>query len=217
MPTKRSNIPKAFEVHQVVVSTRIYGLSTLTMEDKHLHKIDSWYFSYLKRQKSIKASYYSKISNKKVWQSANISTLPSQTILSQLLQLLVGCIQATPSDPLPHVVVSLGVKDRVAILKNRQRGPHPPHWLGHNSKRPLEFFTKQCISKLWGVSCTPGGSAYARLYCTVPGSATHGGRKDWFQVQVVWALVWAMAATVDEFGPPHTQVRPAGFKSPSPI
>ena len=49
-----------------VVSALLYGLSTLTLEDKHLKNIDSWSFKFLGRVMGIKASYYSSIPNSTV-------------------------------------------------------------------------------------------------------------------------------------------------------
>ena len=110
MPICGSKIPKAAKIHiyhSVVVSTSTYGICTLTMEDKHLQKLDSWYFSYLHRVVGVPASYYSRISNKTVWESVDQPTLPSQLVLSQQFQVLVGSVQAPSSSPLHHVIFFL--------------------------------------------------------------------------------------------------------------
>ena len=51
-PYWRSRVPtqakvRIFQANVVPVLT--YGLSSLTLEDKHFHKIDSWYYRYLRR------------------------------------------------------------------------------------------------------------------------------------------------------------------------
>ena len=83
-PFWRSKVPlsvklRVFESNIVSVAT--YSLATLTLEDKHLKQIDSWYFNYLRRVVGIKASYYSRIPNKSVWLKANKPAIPSQTLI----------------------------------------------------------------------------------------------------------------------------------------
>ena len=72
-----------------VVSVLLYGLCTLTLEDKHLKKIDGWYFQFLRRVVGITASYCSRITNKAVWLRAEQPILPSQMILKEQLQQLI--------------------------------------------------------------------------------------------------------------------------------
>ena len=73
----------------LLVSVLLYGLCTLTLEDKHLKKIDGWYFQFLRRVVGITASYCSRITNKAVWLRAEQPILPSQMILKEQLQQLI--------------------------------------------------------------------------------------------------------------------------------
>ena len=67
----KTSVPKKTRltiVRSYVVSVLLYGLSSLTFEDKHLKKIDSWYYQFLRRVVGIKAAFYSRIPNKVVWE-----------------------------------------------------------------------------------------------------------------------------------------------------
>ena len=69
--------------YQIIrVSVLLYGLSTLTLEDKRLKEIDSWYINFLRRVVGIKASYCSTTPNSTVWAKIDYTALPSQTLLS---------------------------------------------------------------------------------------------------------------------------------------
>ena len=80
------------------------------MEPKHFATIDSWYFALLRRVLGIKASYYSRISNKEVWVQAEKPVLPSQLVLSQQFRLLLQAIKADSMEPQHHVVSPLLTK-----------------------------------------------------------------------------------------------------------
>ena len=71
---------KLFTFQSVFVSTLIYGLDALTLNPKHLHRIDGIYFRFLRRIVGIKASYYSRISNHVVWRQANYPQRPSDRL-----------------------------------------------------------------------------------------------------------------------------------------
>ena len=68
--------------HSYVLPVLLYSLQELTLEDKHLRTIDGWYFRYLRRCMGIKASYYTRIPNQRVWINAGSPTIPTQTLLS---------------------------------------------------------------------------------------------------------------------------------------
>ena len=145
-PYWRSRVPIAAKVRifqSNVAPVLTHGLASLTFEDKHFQKIDSWYYRYLRRAIGIKASYYSRIPNQTVWKQAGCPVLPSQTILSAQLQQLVTSLATPPDDPLHHVIFSPGYKDRVALQKNSKRGPPPPHWLGIVTSKAMEAFSQQ--------------------------------------------------------------------------
>ena len=153
-PFWRSRVPlsvklRVFESNITSVAT--YSLAILTLEDKHLRPIDSWYFNYLRRVVGIKASYYSRISNRTVWIKANKPVIPSQELMAYQFKLL------TPTDdPCHHVMFAPGYPDRVGIQRNSKRGPPPPHWLGLTSQRALTFFAQDVTSQ-------PGYSSHTRV------------------------------------------------------
>ena len=158
-PFWRSKVPLAVKLRVFesnVVSVATYSLATLTLEDKHLKQIDSWYFSYLRRVVGVKASYYSRIPNKSVWLKAHQPATPSQTIMSAQFKLLTEAILTPNDDPFHHVMFSPGYTDRVGIQRNSKRGPPPPHWLGLTSQRALAFFATDVPSQ-------PGYSSQTRL------------------------------------------------------
>ena len=145
-PFWRSRVPNAVKVRifqSNVIPVLTYGLSSLTMEDKHFAKIDSWFYRYLRRAIGVKASYYSRITNRNVWERAGRPTLPSQSVLSLQFRQLIECLATPPDDPLYHVIFSPGYKDRVGIQKNSKRGPPPPHWLGLITSKVMEAFNQQ--------------------------------------------------------------------------
>ena len=145
----RSSLPRKTKVHIFqanIVSTLIYGVATLTMEPKHFHKLESWYFPLLRQVLNIKASYYSRISNQEVWRQAGKPTLPSQLVLSQQFRLLLQSLQADRSEPQHHVMFGPAYKDRISMHKNHKRGPPPPHWLGLVSSLALEFYIPEVES-----------------------------------------------------------------------
>ena len=107
----------------------LYGLSELSLELRHFKTIDAFYHQYLRRCMGIKASYYSRTSNRTVWQMAGKPQLPSQTLLIQQLQRLIKTLATSPQDPLHHVVFSPGYKDRVKFTKGTRRGHPQRYWL----------------------------------------------------------------------------------------
>ena len=126
----RSNIPvktKSRIFHSTIVPVLLYGLDTLSLEARHFRSIDGWYFRYLRRAIGTKASYYSRISNQRVWNFAFKPVITSQTILKQPLQLLNKSLATPPLDPFHHVMFSSGYKDRVKFTKKYKRG-HPGHY-----------------------------------------------------------------------------------------
>ena len=55
-----SSLPRAFII-------LLYGLDSLTLTDKLLKKIDGQCYRFLRRSIGVKASYYSRITNREVW------------------------------------------------------------------------------------------------------------------------------------------------------
>ena len=102
----RSNLSRKAIVHIFlanIVPVLLHGVAKLTMENKHFAKIDSWFFSHLRRVLGIKASYYSHISNKEVWMQAGKPVLPSQIALAAQFRLLLLSLNASPQEPMHHV------------------------------------------------------------------------------------------------------------------
>ena len=60
--------------------TLTYGLDSLTLTDKQLHRIDDYFIRFLRKIVGIKASYYSRISNEIEMEKARHPELPSQTL-----------------------------------------------------------------------------------------------------------------------------------------
>ena len=80
----------------------------------------------------IKASYYSRVTNDRVWKLAGKPEIPSQTLTSAQMAQLSKILTTPPDDPLHHVVFSPGVKDRVKYTKGVRRGHPQRYWLELN-------------------------------------------------------------------------------------
>ena len=123
--------------HAIVLPTLLYGLDTLTLEIKHLKTIDAWYHKYLRRALGVKDSYYSHISNRRVWTLAGRPTLPSQILTSAQLKQLANSLATPPNNPVHHVVYSPGCKDRIKFTKSSHRGHPQRYWLELNTEYAL--------------------------------------------------------------------------------
>ena len=138
----RSNITvktKSRIFHSTIVPVLLYGLDTLPLEARHFRSIDGWYFRYLRRAIGIKASYYSRISNQRVWNFAFKPVITSQTVLKQQFQLLNKSLATPPVDLFHHVMFSSGYKDRVKFTKRYKRG-HPGHyWFELVSQEAIQY------------------------------------------------------------------------------
>ena len=130
-----------------IVPILTYGLSALTMENKHFQKIDAWFFRFLRRAIGIKHSYYSHITNRSVWEQAYRPLLPSQTVLSSQFRLLLLSLNADPADPFHHVAYGPANKDRVALHKHHKTGPPPPHWIALVHKHAMEYYLPEIQNK----------------------------------------------------------------------
>ena len=80
----------------------------------------------------IKASYYSHVTNARVWKLAGRPIIPSQLVVSAQLKQLVTCLVKPPTDPIHHVVFSPGLKDRIKCTKGLRRGHPQRYWLELN-------------------------------------------------------------------------------------
>ena len=125
--------------HSSIAPTLLYGLDTCSFDKSHHKTLEGHYFSLLRRALKIKASYYSRISNQRVWKAAQKPTLPSQIILSQQFKLLVKATTTPPGQPLHHVIFSPGYKDRIKFSKSKSRGHPAKYWYQLVTKEALVF------------------------------------------------------------------------------
>ena len=118
----------------VFIPTLTYGLDALTLQDKHLKRIDAFYIRFLRRVVKIKASYYSRITNDEVYRRAGGPKLPSDTMSQQQLKILQQVFNSQPENPLHHVVLSPAYKDRIQAT-GRRRGGKIPYWIEITTQR----------------------------------------------------------------------------------
>ena len=82
--------PAKVRIFQTVfLLTLLYGLDTLTLTPKQLHRVDGQYYRFLRRAIGIKASYYSRVTNESVWEQAGCPELPSERLSYQQYLLTV--------------------------------------------------------------------------------------------------------------------------------
>ena len=135
------NRPKKVKLfHATIVPVLLYGLDTLTLTDKFLHKVDAAYYRLLRRCIGIKASYYSRISNLEVWKQAGEPTPPSKTLNAKQKDFLGTVFAAKPTDPIHNIVFCSAFKDRI-ISQGRRRGRKCPYW--------LEVVTSRHYPNIW--------------------------------------------------------------------
>ena len=61
----------------IFIPVLICGMDTMTLTTPQLHRLDAYYFRFLRRVVGIKASYYSRVSNLSVWEKAGFPDRPS--------------------------------------------------------------------------------------------------------------------------------------------
>ena len=125
--------------HSSILPALLYALDTCPLDKQHFRTLEGHYFRLLRRALKIKASYYSRISNFRVWKAAQRPVLPSQHILSQQFKLLIKAMTTPPSQPLHHVVFSPGYKDRIRFSKSKSRGHPAKYWFELVSKQALIY------------------------------------------------------------------------------
>ena len=113
---------------------------SLTLENKHFKTLDGWFFGYLRRVVGIKHSFYSRISNVRVWKFMGRPQLRSQKLLHNQVQTLTEITTIPSTDPKHHVVFSPGLQDRIEFTKFSHRGHPRPCW--------YEIVSKQAITVL---------------------------------------------------------------------
>ena len=126
----RGNLSRKAKVHIFLensVPVLLHGVAALTLEHKRFQKLDGWFFSHLRRVWGIKASYYSRVTNRSVGEQAYRPILPSQVALAAQFRLLLDSLNAAPQEPMHHVAFSPGLKDRISCLQTpkKKQDPHP--------------------------------------------------------------------------------------------
>ena len=126
-----------------------YGLDAFTLTDKHLQRIDGFYFRFLRRIIGIKASYYSRITNSTVYHKAGKPKLPSESIVQLQHKMLSEVFLADMQEPIHNVVFCNGYKGRIrSIGRRRGRGRY---WLEECCHRfyPEEFLDHTACNTNW--------------------------------------------------------------------
>ena len=123
-----------------IVPVLLYGLEVTTLENKHLKTIDACFHRYIRRCIRVKASYYSLVTNERVWKVSGRLTLPSRTLLTTQFQQLTDILAKPPAHPLHHVFFSPGYKDSIKFTKSRHRGHPNRYWLELTVERALPIY-----------------------------------------------------------------------------
>ena len=103
-----------------------------------VNKLDSWFLSHLRRVVAIRASYYSHLPKRTVWEQARAPTPPSQLVLRGQLRLLQS-LNADQQEPLHDVAFSPALRDRISCYTHHETGPPPPHWLALTFSHAMEY------------------------------------------------------------------------------
>ena len=127
----------------VFITTLIYGLDELTLQEKHLKRIDAYYICFLRRAVGIKASYYSRIPNLEVYRRAGEPRKRSYTLNEAQLKMISQVFDACPIDPLHHVVFSPVLKTRIQS-HGRRRGGKIPYWVETTTQRHFGEAWNRC-------------------------------------------------------------------------
>ena len=124
----------------VFIPTLIYGLDSLTLTTPHLKRIDAFYIRFLRRIVGIKASFYSRVPNTEVWETAGKPRLPSDFLLKAEVKFAAEVFAADHTSPLYTVVFVEPYKDRIQV-HGRRRGHQIPYW--------LEVFSCRHFKEIW--------------------------------------------------------------------
>ena len=124
----------------VFIPTLIYGLDSLTLTTPHLKRIDAFFIRFLRRIVGIKASFYSRVPNTEVWETAGKPRLPSDFLLKAEVKFAAEVFAADHTSPLYTVVFVEPYKDRIQV-HGRRRGHQIPYW--------LEVFSCRHFKEIW--------------------------------------------------------------------
>ena len=84
--------------HALVVSRLLYGLSTVWLAQAQRRRLDGFYCRCLRRVLGIPAAFFSRVSNKQVFDKAGVLPLSDQVLMRQLI--LLGKAGRSPPDSL---------------------------------------------------------------------------------------------------------------------
>ena len=112
----------------------IYGLDAFPLTTPQLHRIDAYYFRFLRRIIGIKASFYSRVPNHSVWRQAGYPKLPSAQLNNLQRKMMDEVFFSHNTEPLHNVVFCSAYKDRI-LAQGRRRGMQFPYWIEVVSKK----------------------------------------------------------------------------------
>ena len=138
-----STLPRSTKVriyHSAIVPVLLYGLDSLTLTDKLLKKIDGQYYRFLRRSIGVKASYYSRITNREVWIQAGKPVPASETLNWNQYQTLIKVFQQDRTHPTHSSIFCSAFKDRI-VTRGRRRGMQFPYWIDVTTRRHFPEIT----------------------------------------------------------------------------
>ena len=118
----------------IFIPVLIYGMDSMTLTTPQLHRLDAFYFRFLRRVVGIKASFYSRVSNLVVWETAGFPDRPSDFLWRSQYQFMREVYLASRKEPYHTVVFCSAHRDRI-LAQGRRRGMQFPYWLEVISKR----------------------------------------------------------------------------------
>ena len=138
-----SSLPRRTKVHiyhTAIVPVLLYGLDSLTLTDKMLKKIDGQYYRFLRRSIGIKASFYSRVTNKDVWEQAGKPVPASELLNWNQYKTLIEVFQQDRTQPTHSSIFCSAFKDRI-VAQGRRRGMQFPYWIDTTTRRHFPQIT----------------------------------------------------------------------------
>ena len=138
-----SSLPRKTKVHiypTATVPVLLYGLDSLTLTDKMLKKIDGQYYRFLRRSIGIKASFYSRVTNREVWEQAGKPVPASELFNWNQYKTLIEVFQQDRTQPTHSSILCSSYKDRI-VAQGRRRGMQFPHWIDTTTRRHFPQIT----------------------------------------------------------------------------
>ena len=138
-----SSLPRKTKVHiyhTAIVPVLLYGLDSLTLTDKMLKKIDGQYYRFLRRSIGIKASFYSRVTNRDVWEQAGKPVPASELLNWNQYKTLIEVFQQDRTQPTHSSIFCSAFKDRI-VAQGRRRGMQFPYWIDTTTRRHFPQIT----------------------------------------------------------------------------